>query len=51
MVLMYVMGFAIGLGAVQWVVVGEVVPTKIRSKVRHTTHSLNGERHVPRLGQ
>ncbi|TFJ81668.1 hypothetical protein NSK_006919 [Nannochloropsis salina CCMP1776] len=30
--LLYVFGFAIGIGAVQWVVVGEVVPTKIRSK-------------------
>lgn len=48
---MYVMGFAIGLGAVQWVVVGEVVPTKIRSKVRHTTHNLHEKRHVQRLRQ
>lgn len=31
-VLLYVFGFALGLGAVQWVVVSEVVPTKIRSK-------------------
>lgn len=30
--LLFVFGFAIGIGAVQWVVVGEVVPTKIRSK-------------------
>lgn len=31
-VLTYVCGFAIGLGAVQWVVVSEVVKTRLRSK-------------------
>ena len=31
-VLTYVCGFAVGLGAVQWVVLSEVVPTRIRAK-------------------
>jgi sugar porter (SP) family MFS transporter len=30
--LLFVCGFAIGLGAVAWVVMGEVVPTRVRSK-------------------
>jgi len=31
-VLLYIMGFAIGLGACVWVVMGEILPTRIRSK-------------------
>jgi len=30
--LLFVCGFAVGLGAVAWVVMGEVVPTRVRSK-------------------
>lgn len=32
-VLTFVAGFAVGLGAVSWTILSEVLPTRVRSKV------------------
>jgi len=39
--LIYVFGFAIGLGAVAWVVMSEIVPTRIRTKAFSLFVSIN----------
>jgi MFS family permease len=40
-ILLYIVGFAIGLGAVVWVVMSEVMPTRVRSKAMSLFLNIN----------
>jgi MFS family permease len=41
MVLIFVIGFAVGLGAVVWVLMSEILPTKLRAKAMSLFLSIN----------